>query len=142
MKINWLRVLGGGFLIEVVLAVVLIGGFAAAGVDLANGVSTVSAVIIGVGCFVGAFIVVAWLARGLERQRAWNGLLMGVVATLLYVGLISGSGQMATALAAYGPVTFVIVNGMRLLGALLGGIAVDRRSGAPAAPEVAATRGR
>src|SRR4051812_32814022 len=89
MKINWLRVLGGGFLIEVVLAIVLIGGFAAAGIDLANGVSTVSAVIIGGGCFVGAFLVVAWLARGIERQRAWNGLLMGVVATLLYVGLIA-----------------------------------------------------
>jgi len=52
MKINW-RVLGGGFLIEVVLAIVLIGGFAVAGVDLAKGVSTVSAVVIGVGCFAG-----------------------------------------------------------------------------------------
>jgi len=134
MKTNWLRVLGGGFLIEVVLAVVLIGGFAAAGIDLAAGVSTVSAVIIGVGCFVGAFAVVAWLARGVERQRAWNGFLMGVVATLLYVGLIAGSGQMAVALAAYGTVTFVIVNGMRLLGALLGGLAAERRSLAPAAP--------
>jgi len=59
---------------------------------------------------------------------------MGVVATLLYVGLIAGSGQMAVALAAYGTVTFVIVNGMRLLGALLGGLAAERRSLAPAAP--------
>ncbi|HVZ23467.1 MAG TPA: hypothetical protein VG871_20485 [Vicinamibacterales bacterium] len=81
MKINWLRVLGGGFLIEVVLAVVLIGGFAAAGVDLAKGVSTLSAVIIGVGCFAGAFVVVAWLARGIEHQRAWNGLLIGGIAS-------------------------------------------------------------
>ena len=134
MKTNWLRVLGGGFLIEVVLAVVLIGGFAAAGIDLAAGVWTVSAVIIGVGCFVGAFAVVTWLARGIQRQRAWNGFLMGVVATLLYVGLIAGSGQRAAALAAYGGVTFVIVNGMRLLGALLGGLAAERRSLAPAAP--------
>ena len=134
MNTNWLRVLGGGFLIEVVLAVVLIGGFAVAGIDLAAGVSTVSAVIIGVGCFVGAFAVVAWLARGIQRQRAWNGFLMGVVATLLYVGLIAGSGQMAAALAAYGAVTFVIVNGMRLLGALLGGMAAERRSIAPAEP--------
>jgi len=134
MNTNWLRVLGGGFLIEVVLAVVLIGGFAVAGIDLAAGVSTVSAVIIGVSCFVGAFAVVAWLARGIQRQRAWNGFLMGVVATLLYVGLIAGSGQMAAALAAYGAVTFVIVNGMRLLGALLGGMAAERRSIAPAEP--------
>jgi hypothetical protein len=142
MRINWLRVLGGGFLIEVVLAIVLIGGFAAAGVDLAKGVSTVSAVIIGVGCFVGAFVVVAWLARGIDHQRAWNGLLMGVVATLLYLGLVAGSGQVAAALAAYGPATFVIVNGMRLLGALLGGIASERRSGAPPEPERASAASR
>ena len=135
MNTNWLRVLGGGFLIEVVLAVVLIGGFAVAGIDLAAGVSTVSAVVIGAGCYVGAFAVVAWLARGIEGQRAWNGFLMGVVATLLYVGLIAGSGQMAAALAAYGAVTFVIVNGMRLLGALLGGMAAERRSIAPAEPK-------
>jgi len=131
MTINWLRVLGGGFLIEVVLAAVLIGGFAAGGVDLAKGVSTSSAIIIGVGCFAGAFVAVAWLTRGITRQRAWNGLLMGVVATLLYLGLVAGTGQMPTALTAYGPATFVIVNGMRLLGALLGGIASERRSAAP-----------
>jgi hypothetical protein len=142
MKIDWLRVLGGGFLIELVLVVVLIGGFAAAGVDLAKGVSTVSAIVIGVGCFVGAFVIVAWLARGIEHQRAWNGLLMGVVATLLYVGMVAGAGQMATALAAYGPATFLIVNGMRLLGALLGGITSERPGGAPAEPERASATGR
>jgi hypothetical protein len=135
MRINWLRVLGGGFLIEVVLAIVLIGGFSAAGVDLAKGVSIPSAVIIGVGCFAGAFVIVAWLSRGIADHRAWNGFLMGVVATLLYLALVAGSGQMATALAAYGPATFVIMNGMRLLGALLGGIASERRSGAAAEPE-------
>jgi hypothetical protein len=134
MKINWLRVVGGGFLIEVVLFAVLLGGFAAAGVDLAQGVSTVSAIVIGAGCFVGAFVVVAWLARGIEQQRVMNGVLMGVVATLLYVGLIAGEGQMAAALAAYGSTTFVVVNAMRLLGAWLGGIAAERRSAAPAVP--------
>jgi hypothetical protein len=142
MPIDWLRVLGGGFLIEVVLMVVLIGGFAAAGVDLAAGVSNVSAVVIGVGCFVVAFVVAAWLTRGIEHQRAWNGLLMGVVATLLYLGLVAGSGQMAAALAAYGPATFVIVNGVRMAGALLGGIVSERRSGAPAQPAHASARTR
>lgn len=141
MRIQWLRVLGGGLLIEVVLAVVLIGGFAAAGVDLAAGVSTLSAVIIGAGCFAGAFVVVAWLARGIAHQRVWNGFLMGVVATLLYLGLVAGSGQMASALAAYGTTTFVIVNGMRLLGAVLGAIAAGQRSGTRE-PERASTASR
>ena len=142
MHINWLRVLGGGFLIELLLVVVLVGGFAAAGVDLAAGVSTVSALVIGAGCFVGAFVVAAWLTRGIERQRVWNALLMGVVATLLYLALVAGSGQMAAALAAYGPATFVIVNGIRMVGALLGGVVSERRSGAPSQPAGASATGR
>src|SRR5678815_515758 len=127
MKIQWIRVLLGGFLIEVVLAVVLVGGFALAGVDLAAGVSTASAVIIGIGCFAGAFVVVLWLGRGVQGQVVLHGFLMGLVATLLYVGLVAGSGQWSTALTAYGPATFVIVNAARLVGAVLGGVIRERR---------------
>lgn len=127
MKIYWLRVLLGGFLIEVVLAAVLLGGFAAAGVDLAKGISTASALIIGVGCFVATFLMVLWLGRGIESHAALNGFLMGLVATLLYLGLVAGSGQMSTALAEYGPATFVIVNALRIVGAVCGGIACERR---------------
>ena len=122
-----MRVLAGGFFIEVLLAIVLIGGFAAASVDLAKGVSTTSAVIIGLGAFFGAFVVVWWLAHGIERHLVLHGLLMGVVATLLYLGMVAGAGQMSAALAAYGPATFVILNAARLLGAVLGGAARERR---------------
>jgi hypothetical protein len=126
MKIHWIRVLLGGFLIEVVLAVVLIGGFAAAGVDLTKGISTSSAVIIGFGCFFGAFAVVWWLTRRIESGVVLHGFLMGLVATLLYVGTVAGAGQMASALAGYGPATFVIVNGLRLVGAVMGGLVSER----------------
>jgi hypothetical protein len=131
MKIQWLRVLLGGLLIEVVLFVVLLGGFAAAGVDISTGVSTSSAVIIGVGCFAAAFGIVWWLGRGIGSRLVLHGVLMGLVATLLYVGLIAGSGQMAVALAAYGPATFVIVNAMRMLGAVAGGVVAARAKNAP-----------
>ena len=127
MRMHWFRVLLGGFLIEVVLAIVLLGGFAAAGVDIANGVSTASAVIIGVGCFAAAFLVVLWLGRGIQTQLVLHGFLMGLVATLIYVGLVAGSGQMSTALVAYGPATFVTVNAARLVGAVFGGVACERR---------------
>jgi drug/metabolite transporter (DMT)-like permease len=88
----WFRVLLGGFLIEVVLAIVLVGGFAAAGVDIANGVSPVSAVIIGVGCFAAAFLIVVWLGRGIQDHLVVHGFLMGLVATLLYLGLVVSVG--------------------------------------------------
>ena len=126
MKIQWLRVLLGGFLIEVVLAVVLLGGFAAAGVDLSKGISTGSALIIGVGCFVATFLIVLWLGRGIQSHLVLHGFLMGLAATVLYLGLVAGSGQMASALANYGPVTFVIVNAARLVGGVCGGIVRSR----------------
>lgn len=126
MKLNWPRVLLGGFLIEVVLAVVLIGGFAAAGVDIATGVSMMSALIIGVGCFATGFLIVLWLGREIQGHLVLHGFLMGLVATLLYVGLVVGSGQMSSALAAYGPLTFAVVNAARLAGALAGGLACAR----------------
>ena len=79
MKIHWLRVLLGGFLIEVVLVVVLIGGFAAAGVDIATSVSTTSALIIGVGCFAAAFLVALWLCRGVQHHLVLHAFLMGLL---------------------------------------------------------------
>jgi hypothetical protein len=132
MKIHWIRVLVAGFVIEVVLAIVLIGGFAAAGVSLET-ISSASAVVIGIGCFMAAFLVVLWFGRGIESRLVLHGFLIGLVATLLYVGLIAGSGQMSTALAAYGPATFVIVNAARLVGAVLGAVACERRRAARAA---------
>jgi hypothetical protein len=126
MKIHWLRVLLGGFLIEVVLAVALVGGFALAGVDLTKGISTTSAVIIGIGCFAAAFVVVLWLARPIANHLVLHGFLMGVVATVLYVGMVAGAGQWSSALAGYGPTTFFVVNGLRLLGAVVGGMVCER----------------
>jgi hypothetical protein len=48
------------------------------------------------------------------------------VATLLYLALVAGSGQMSSALAVYGPATFVMLNAVRLVGATLGGVASER----------------
>jgi hypothetical protein len=127
MKIRWIRVLVAGFLIEVVLAVVLVGGFALAGVQLQNGVSTGAAIIIGVVAFVVAFLVVLWFGRRITSHIVLHGFLIGVGATLLYIGLVVGSGQMAAALVAYGPATFIAVNGARIVGAIFGGITSGRR---------------
>jgi hypothetical protein len=65
--------------------------------------------------------------RGIQHHLVLHGFLRGLVATLLYVGLVAGSGQMSTALASYGPATFVILNAVRLVGAMVGGVAGERR---------------
>lgn len=126
MRIHWVRVLLGGFLIEVILVIVLVGGFAAAGVNISNNVSTSSALIIGIGCFAVAFLIVFWLCRGVRNRVVLHGFLMGLAATLLYLALVAGSGQFSSALAAYGPATFITVNAVRVVGATLGGVACER----------------
>jgi len=126
MRIQWFRVLLGGFLIEVVLAIVLLGGFAAAGVKIADGVSTSSALIIGLACLVVAFLIVWWLGRGVRNDLVVHGFLMGLAATLLYLALVAGSGQLSSALVTYGPATFIILNAVRVVGAALGGAACER----------------
>jgi len=50
-----------------------------------------------------------------------------LVATLLYVALVAGSGQWASAVAGYGAATFATLNGIRILGGLLGGFASQRQ---------------
>jgi hypothetical protein len=75
---------------------------------------------------VAAFLIVLWLGRGIHRHIVLHGFLMGLVATLIYLGLVAGSGQMSAALAAYGPATFVIVNATRVLGAVAGGVTCER----------------
>jgi hypothetical protein len=57
---------------------------------------------------------------------------MGLIATLLYLALVAGSGQWSSALAGYGTVTFVTVNGLRLLGGLFGGVLCQRQRAVPA----------
>jgi hypothetical protein len=139
VKIHWLRVLLGGFLIEVVLAIVLLGGFAAVGVKIADGVSVSSALIIGLACFAAAFLIVLWLGRGIPNHLVVHGLLMGLAATLLYLGLVVGSGQLSSALVAYGPVTFVVLNGVRVVGAVCGGVACERSRAARQAEATASS---
>ena len=127
MKIHWGRVVIGGFLVELILIVVLIGGFAAAGQPLGDNIPASQSIIIGIGCFVVAFLVTLWLGRRIQNGLVLHGFLIGLVATMIYLGLVAGSGQMSAALRAYGPATFVTLNLARILGAMLGGLACEKR---------------
>src|SRR5262245_800077 len=129
-----MRVLIAGLLIEVILVVVLVGGFAAVGIRLETEISSGVSTIIGLGCFIVAFLVTLWFGRRIDNRLVLHGFLIGLVATLLYVGLVAAAGQMSAALAAYGPATFVILNSARILGAVLGGVVCAQRQPAHAGP--------
>ena len=58
-----------------------------------------------------------------------HGLLAGIVATSIYVGLNLGqNGTLTPAIEIYGLPLFVIVNGLRIVGSVAGAVASGRRA--------------
>jgi lipopolysaccharide export LptBFGC system permease protein LptF len=83
-----------------------------------------------IACVVVPFVVV-WLAtRKLRSGHVLHGLLIGIVATLMYFALVIGTSSIAEASATYGTSLFVIVNSLRLLSAVAGGYVASRRPAA------------
>jgi hypothetical protein len=56
-----------------------------------------------------------------------HGLLIGIVATLMYFALVIGASSIAEASATYGTALFVIVNSLRIVSAVVGGYVASRR---------------
>ena len=123
-QIRWLRVVIAAFLVELCLALTGIPF-----VLLMGPSAYVTAVPI--ACVVVPFVVV-WLAtRKLPAGRALHGLLIGVVATVMYFALVIGTASIAEAVTAYGGMPmFVGVNALRVISAVIGGYAADRRAAA------------
>jgi hypothetical protein len=77
---------------------------------------TVTAVV-----FPAGFLAGWWTARKIDSRFVLHGLLVGVLATLFYLGLnVSASGSLAPAIEIYGPTLFVTVNALRILGCVVG----------------------
>jgi hypothetical protein len=120
MKIRWLRVLVAAFLFEVALVVITI---------VMTQFVTMEAIL----PFVPALVLVVgfpfgmWAARKLSSGFVLHGTLVGVVATLLYLGLILGQfGSLTPVIEMYGPVSFFLANALKILGCVAGGYAAGR----------------
>jgi hypothetical protein len=86
-----------------------------------------------IACIVVPFVVVFFATRKLVDAHVLHGLLIGIVATLMYFALVIGTGSIAEAAAAYGTPLFVCVNGLRVLSAVAGGYFASRRQRAAVA---------
>lgn len=121
-RIHWARVLLGGFLAEasvfaLVLPVYLIAGqhallYAAPAASLAM-----------------CFLLALWVGRRLESGFVLHGILIGVVATLLYVGIDRAGPE---------PFAYLVAHGLKILGGAGGGLLAGRRRAAATTTEVAA----
>ncbi len=110
-RIHWMRVLVGGFLAELsvfalVVPVALLYGqrpllYAAPAASLAT-------------CFLFAF----WVGRTIDSRFVLHGLLVGIVATLLYVGLTRARPE---------PLAYLVAHALKILGGAAGGLLAGRR---------------
>jgi hypothetical protein len=104
-RMHWVRIVTGGVLAEAVLIVLLIP------VELRWGQSPLN-VLAPLGSLVLCFGFGYWVARGAQARFAWHGLLMGVVATGVYLAMTRLGPE---------PWEYVAAHGLKLAGGAAGG---------------------
>jgi hypothetical protein len=129
--IHWSRIVGGAFLLELVLFLVLIPigiAFMPPGGTMTD--STAFLIAVPTGCFVAGAAVSAWILRKVTAQRVLHGALLGVLATLIYFAICAVSpGGIPAVIAGYGAFVFWLSQVLRIAGSIVG--AAARRSTPP-----------
>jgi hypothetical protein len=109
--IHWLRVLLGGFLAEIAVIVLVLPIALLAGKNTLPYSAPAASLL---ACF--GFAI--WVGRSLTSQFVLHGILVGVVATLIYVALTRGGPE---------PLAYLIAHALKLLGGAAGGLVAARR---------------
>jgi hypothetical protein len=121
-RIHWGRIFLGGFLAEAAVFVIVIPIVLTAGQHPLLYVAPAASL---VSCFVFAL----WVGRKIESRFVVHGLLVGVVATALYVGLT---------LARPEPFAYLVAHALKILGGAAGGAVAGRRQAATTATDAPA----
>lgn len=120
-RIHWVRALLGGLLAEIGVFVLVIPVYKLSGEHALLYAAPVASLAM-------CFLFGAWVGHGIESRFVLHGVLVGVVATLLYVGLTLGRPE---------PFAYLVAHGLKILGGAGGGLweqsrrtrsAVDRAS--------------
>jgi putative membrane protein (TIGR04086 family) len=109
--IRWLRVLLAGFLAEVLVIALVIP------VSLLFGKNTLTYAA-PAASLLACFLLAIWVGRRLESRFVLHGILVGVVAALIYVALTRGGPE---------PPAYLIAHGLKILGGAAGGFVAARR---------------
>ncbi len=119
MTIYWGRVIGGAFLLELILFAVL--------VPIGGVNRTLFLVAVPIGTFVFGYLVSWWVFRKVRSALWVNAALLGALATLIYLGIVIASAGIGAAIATYGLPLFVFANAMRVAGCLVAAFHLQRR---------------
>jgi hypothetical protein len=114
-KLRWGWVVAGAVILEVALIILFIPILRF--VEISR-----IAPFAGIGTFGLGFLVSRWVVRKVPGRRLLHGVLIGILATIIYVGLCmtNPDGGIAAVIAMYGPVLFVVGNGLRIVGTTAG----------------------
>jgi hypothetical protein len=110
-RIHWLRVLLGGFLAEVSVIAIVIP------VSLLFGKQAVPYAAL-LASLLTCFLFALWVGRRIDSRFVLHGILVGVVATLIYVGLTRGRPE---------PLVYLVAHALKILGGAAGGFVAARR---------------
>ena len=113
-RMHWGRVLIGGLLAEVALILLIVP----LGLRLGESFLHFTAP---PGSFLTCFVAALWVARRLQSRFILHGMLVGVVAGLIYVGLTRAQPE---------PLVYVVAHGLKVLGGGCGGFVAGRRRSA------------
>ena len=111
MSIQWGRVLLAAFLMEVVLFAIAIPLFL-------SGAGRVLLFVVPPASLIATFAITVWLGRGIESKFVLHGVLIGVVGTLMYVGLTRGGPE---------PWQYLVAHALKVVGGAAGGMVLARR---------------
>jgi hypothetical protein len=113
-KLRWGWIIAGAVILEVALIILFVPML------MYTNVSTI-APYAGIGTFGLGFLVSWWIVRKIPGRRLLHGALIGILATVIYVALcMTNPGGFSSVVAMYGPVLFVVGNGLRVVGTLAG----------------------
>jgi hypothetical protein len=111
MSIQWGRVLLAGFVMELVLVAIAAPLFL-------SGVGRVLIYVVPPAAFIATFAVTVWLGRKITSKFVLHGVLIGIVGTLMYVGLTRAEPE---------PWQYLVAHALKVVGGAAGGMVLARR---------------
>jgi hypothetical protein len=126
-KLRWGWIIAGAVILEVALIILFVPML------MYTDVSTI-APYAGIGTLGLGFLVGWWIVRKVPGRRLLHGALIGILATIIYVGLcMANPGGIASVVRMYGTVLFVVGNGLRVVGSIAGAwfYGSDRKTARP-----------
>ena len=120
-RLRWGRIIGGAFLLELVLIIVLVPPLQFIGPQVIPYVYP--------AVLIFGFLVTWWILRKVPQHPVLHGTLIGLVATAIYVGMCAANPEgIQSVINLYGLFGFIAGNALRTVGCMAAGFALRSRA--------------